>query len=302
MKSRHFALLAILGLFLAVPAFADSVFVMSPTGTMKTEDRDSVHELLKISVTQTPGFTATENKAEADLILQSRILKLGDSLILNISKTNQQGKQLYADKMKGSDMSDMDRVSDRLVAAVLQEKPVADTMDVTNVVESEREQHTRRVEATRQWIIGLGPGWTSNLRSKGGGFTFALGYLWGLDPDFAVNLTWVINSGRGSADDSSYNDLSLGMEYFFSRERTSPFVGARMGYASAKPHGNCTISLFSDCDTTKSSGWGVNATAGMKFFRTSTVNLGVLASYHIVFDRINTGRPNLTTVMLVVYY
>lgn len=289
------------GVLFSLSSFAASVYVSQPSGSLKAEDEVSIRELMKIAADETPGFKVTENAKEADVTINTQVVKLGDSYILNAKKVNKSGTVLFSEKMKAATMEDMDTVTARLGKSVLLEKPVLQTGDVTNVTEAEENQNTRRIEATRQWIFSIGPGWATNLRSKGGGLTFAVGYLWGLDPDFAVNLSWQLHNGKGN-DDASYSDFSLGMEYFFSRSKTSPFVGARLGYASAKPNGNCTISFFNSCDTSRASGWAANATAGVKFFRTSSVNVGLIATYHTVFDKVGGNMPGLFTTQMAVYF
>ncbi len=298
----RFPVLSLLLLTLSLPVLARNVYVSEPTGKgIKEDSKATVQELIKMSVIQEEGYSSVDSAETAEIILNSQLLKLGDSYVLGLTKQSKEGQNLFSQRMKVATMSDIDTVVARLVPAVLNQKSVESTADVTNITEAEETLNTRRYQATRQWIIGFGPGWSSNLKSEGGGFTFSIGYLWGLDPDFGVNLTWLIHNGQGD-DDSSYTDFSLGGEYYFSRSKHSPFIGGRVGYATARADDSCWVSIFSDCIENKASGWGVNATAGMKFFRTSTVNMGLFASYHTMFNRTSQGTPSVGTVQLAVYY
>jgi hypothetical protein len=267
---------------------------------MSRSDLAAVTELVK----GTAGAEATlaGSRAKAEFVLVPSLLKLGDSLILSLQKKNAAGQVVFVDRLKAQSMSEMDTVAERLTVAVLQRKKVAQTQDVTNVTATEETKSMRRVQATRQWMLGLGPGWASNLKSQGGGFTFLLGYLWGLDPDFAINLSWTMNQGPGDDDDSSYNDFSIGGEYYLSRQRFSPFAGARFGWGTARASEDKCNALSIGCDQDRASGWSGTLNLGIKGFRTSTVNAALVASYSTVFDENKQGQPSLTALQFVVYY
>ncbi len=288
-------------LFISHSAFADTFFVESTTGAeISAADKAAVEELVRISVSEDGNHSVTTSKEKANWVLAPTLLKLGDSYLITLQKKDKKDHVVFASKMKAKTMSDMDTVAGRLTRAVIEQKKTAETADVTNITQEEETMNTRRYQATRQWIIGIGPGWSNNLNSAGGGFTFILGYLWGLDPDFGINLSWKMNGGRKD-DDSGFTDFSLGGEYYFSRTKTSPFVGARMGYGSAHAD-TCPIFSTSTCNEDKASGWSVTADAGFKFFRTSSVNAGVAASYSYIFDETTRGNPSLFSVNLLVYY
>ncbi len=195
----------------------------------------------------------------------------------------------------------MDTVSARLTRAVIEQKSLEDTADVTNITRDEETLNSRRYNATRQWVIGIGPGWSSNLHSDGGGFTFLLGYLWGLDPDYSIKLGMTLNNGRED-DDSSFSDFSIGGEYYFKRSKYSPLVGFSMGYGTGISNDSCTFSLFSGCKEDKANGWIGTVSAGYKMFRTSTVNAAVLGNYSYIFDETTAGNPSLFSILFAVYY
>lgn len=289
--------------FSASAAFADRYFVENAKGSGVAEsDREAVEELIRLSVSQAGGHTVAAKKEDAQFTLVPQLLKLGDSYVLSLQKRNKAGDLVFAEKMKATTMSDMDTVANRITRAVIQGSSTDDTADVTNITEEEENRNTRRYKATRQWVLGIGPGWATNLRSSGGGFTFQLGFLWGLDPDFGINLSMLTNGGRGDDDDSSFFDFSLGGEYYFNRRKHTPFAGLRLGYGSAQTSDSCTISIFDSCKQDKASGWGMTGTVGVKAFRTSTVNAAVMANYSYLFDRTTAGNPALLSVLLAVYY
>ena len=289
-------------LFFSPLSMASTYFVENSKATgVADSDRASVDQLIRTSITGTGKNSVTDERAKAEFTLTPMLLKLGGAYVLTLEKKDKSGKVVYSQKMKAASMEDMDTVASRLTESVMQQTSTDDTADVTNITADEENRNTRRYKATRQWIFGLGPGWGQNLRSGGGGFTFTLGYLWGLDPDFGVSLVGTFNGGPGD-DDSRYSDFSLGGEYYFNRKKTTPFVGARFGWASADANDQCDIVLFSSCENDTASGWGTAFTAGYKFFRTSTVNIGLSANYMVLFDKTKSGTPSLTTIQFLVYY
>lgn len=302
MKTKHMLSLLCLALT-SISVFADSVFIEPVRGSSTSEaDKQSLEELIKIAVPQSGSKYSVTDKAQgADWTLSPALIKLGDSYILSIQKKDKTGRAVFSDKMKSTTMSDMDTVSARLTRGVLLGTKVENTADVTNITQDETTMNSRRYNATRQWMVGIGPGWTSNLRSSGGGFTFLVGYLWGLDPDFSVNLSFLTNSGRKN-DDASYTDFSLGGEYYFARTKNSPFVGGRIGYGSARVNKDNCNAFSIGCEQDRASGWSTTAVAGYKFFRTSTVNVAVFGSFSYLFDRTSLGNPALSSLQLAVYF
>lgn len=288
--------------FMSSSAFADRYFVEPAKGNGIPEaERSSVEELVRMSVSQAGSHTAVNTKEEADYVLSPSLMKLGDAYVLSLQKKSKSGATIFGEKMKASNMSEMDTVSTRLTRAVITQTYFADTADVTNVTREEETMNNRRIQATRQWVVGLGPGWSSSLNSSGGGFSFLLGYNWGLDPDFSITLSWLINNGPKS-DSSMYNDFSLGGEYYFTRSKFSPFVGARLGWGGATANTDKCLINVPGCGGDKASGWAGGVTAGMKLFRTSTVNAAILANYSMIFDKTSQGNPGLTALMIAVYF
>lgn len=298
---KRFSLLALVLTF-ATTAFADRVFVEKVRGSGADADRETIEELIRVAVPES-GHVVVHTPEEAEVSLSGSLLKLGDSYVLSLQKRNKAGATLFADKMKAGSLSEMDTITARLTRGVLAQQSVARTADVTNITTEETTANSRRYNATRQWVIGLGPGWTSNLNSSGGGFSFVLGFLWGLDPDFSLNLSWTTSSGPKN-DESSFNDFSLGGEYYFTRTRHSPFLGARLGYGHAKVNKKSCGWLDLNCKETEdsASGWAGTVTGGMKFFRTSNVNAAVMLNYQQLFDRTSYGHPGLTTLLIAVYF
>lgn len=301
-RSSVFTTLIFTLLALSGRAWADRIWVeVVRGGSVSDSDRESVEELIKIAVPEGGKHSVVSKPAESDWTLSPSLMKLGDAYVLGLQKKDKSGKVVFSDKMKAASMSEMDTVASRLTRAVLSQTAVEATADVTNITEQEEKSGTRRFQATRHWVIGIGPGWTGNLRSSGGGFTWLLGFLWGVDPHYAINLSGTFNSGPKN-DESSFSDFSLGADYLFSRARHTPFVGARLGYGSARMnHDGCNL-ISLGCSQDRASGWSGTVNAGWRFFRTSTVNAGLVATYSLLFDKTSAGSPSLATLQIAVYF
>jgi hypothetical protein len=289
-------------LFFSLSSSADTFYVEEISGTeISSQDKSSVRELIRLSVPQTGDHKTVNQALQADWILSSKLLKLGDAYILNIEKkSGKKSGPSFTEKMKSSSMDNMDVTAQRLTTAVINGQKVAATADVTNITDEEKKQNTNRYEATRQWILGLGPSWTSNLNSAGaGGFTLLIGFEWGLDPDYSVDISYIGHGGRGE-DDSNFGDFSIGGTYYFSRSRNSPFMTARIGFGSADINDGCDFLCTTETDDP--SGWTGSVAAGMKFFRTSSVNVSTYLRYSQIFDRTEYGNASMTSFMVAVHY
>lgn len=289
-------------LLLPFQIFADSYYVAEVTGSeLSAQDKATIRELIRLSVPQVKRSTVVDKADGSQWTLTAKVLKLGDAYIMNLDKKANKGEGLFSEKMKSASMSDMDTTVHRLVMAVIEEERVQNTADVTNITDQEKKQNINRIEATRQWMLGMGPSWTQNLNSEGsGGFTFLLGFEWGLDPDYSVDLSWLGHNGRRD-DDSSFNDFSIGGTYYFSRSKISPFASARMGYGTAVIDDTCPVGTFY-CTDSKESGWSGSAVVGLKFFRTSAVNVSTMIRYTSMFASGPQGAPQMTSFLIVVHY
>jgi hypothetical protein len=279
-------------------AHADSFYVNDiQSKDITATDKQSVEELIRQSIPHPHNNVA--NSKEAQWTLTPKLLKLGDSYILILNKSNTKTGRNYGDKMKSATMSDMDLTASRLTEAVINEHKIENTADVTNITQEEMNQNVNRIRNTRQWLIGIGPSWTNNLNSSGGGFTFLLGFEWGLDPDFSVDLSWLSNHGQGD-DDSGMSDFSLGGTYYLSRKKYSPFINVRLGYGSADVNDGC--SFFCSPSVKDPTGWIGSLGVGYKFFRTSSVNLSPMLRYSQMFSNGPLGTVNMTSFLIVVSY
>ncbi len=289
-------------LFTITSTFATNVFVESVTGQeLGASEKEAINEFVKSSVHNQSGFDLVNNPSQAEITLQPKLLKVANTYFLKMARI-ENGKVTKSARMKSKELSDIDRVTDRLVSAMLTGASVEDTAQVDNITDAERNRNTNRFEVTRQWIFAFGPSWLNNANISKSGILWKLGYEWGLDPNFSVNLSF---DGTSFSDSSAdFGLLQMGLDYYFNLTKTSPYVGLGIGYGSADSNG-CSQDLFGfDCSNKdeEASGWAASVNGGFKFFRTSTVNVGLEAEYAYIFDDTKYGNPSRMTVSLAIYY
>ncbi len=302
-------LLALTALFLSIfilnagTAFAASVFVQPPA--VEGEDgglKDTLYELVKAAVSEESGYSITTNAKEADLQLKPRLLKLGGSFVVTIDKFKGE-KLAFTTKMKAANAEELDNVSARIVRAALQETKASDTAQVDDITQAETVRGTNRIQTTRQWKLGFGPAWGSNNNTDKSGMAFTLGFVWGIDANFDLDLAFrTANFDKSGETGAHFTEFLIGTNYYLTKGRNAPFLTAGFGRTTASVSTvNNSIIPFS-ADTL--SGWSVRGGVGYKFFRTSTVNLGVELNYSKVFGEstVSKSSPGVTSAVIALYY
>lgn len=292
---------ALLLVLFAAQAHADSVYVQPPQADGEEAGlRASVHELVKAAVSNESGYSLAASAKDAEITLRTRVLKLGNSYIMSIDKLKGE-RLLFTAKMKASNAEDLDTVSARVVRSALNETRAEGNAQVDDVTEDEVTRGTRRQQATRQWKLGFGPAWGTNLNTDKSGLLFHLGFVWGLDPhwdlDVAFKATGIENSSSSSA---FFSEFMLGANYHLTKSKNAPFLTFGLGRASAGVAQSNTF-IFTD-DT--ANGWALRAGAGVKLFRTSNVNLGLEANHTILMSKTSRTdqNPGVTSLLIAVYY
>jgi len=300
------ALSAVAVVFAGAVSYADAVYVKEVGGEgVDGATKSSVRALIRSAVGDVKGFSVSDKSDGAKIQLSGELLKLGDAYILTLEKLIS-GKSVYSSKMKSTTLEDMDKVTERLVDSVLNEKSVAETATTSSITRDEETKGNRRYQATRQWRFSFGPAWSDNLNADGPGTVFGIGYIWGLDPYVDLKLVWSGYSPRDdNADDADYLALNFGINKFFDLAKHSPYVTGSVAYVSASASdGPNTTSSWGNSSADNAKGWGVSAGGGYKFFRTSNVNVGLELNYNFLFDKtdITKNYPSTTYLEIVVYY
>jgi len=150
---------------------------------------------------------------------------------------------------------------DRLVAAIVENKPIEETQNVDNVVSSESVTPKQKTVMPGV-ILGL-----TGQSAIGTPTTMSAGVE--VDMQFRLHNLALLGQGRaggiGSADNTlGYGSLGLGARYFLSDADTAPFIGGGLMFAyfqANEGNGN----------NANGSGFGSYGEVGLAFMRSSHV-------------------------------
>ncbi len=283
-------------------AQATNVFVAPVQGTnLSQEESRGYRELIKLAVQKESDYNLVDSIDEASLYLQAKVIHV-NTYTLFISKG--QGNQTIAQKQwKAENSNELEALIDSSVTEILNtetnEEQAVLYENKKSLGEQAEEKKARsnfeRVPARRQVSLGFGPAYFSNMQSPGTGIGINAGYLWNIDDHFDLGLQSDFAISTQHADAYFFSGKIL-TNYFFSTTDISPFLGAGFGYGFASAHDRPTIA------DSNSSGFAVGLHAGVKFFRTSTVNLAVSGEYNRIFDDNTLGQPSVFMLKVALHY
>ncbi len=274
--------------FFIGPVSGEIANISNDQGTTSGKEIKSTYRALIKNTLESQGETVTQNKKGADWELSPSILKLGNSFIMSLLK-KKNGKVVFAEKLKATTLTDADVVTDRLVLAVVNEEAASKGQTVDKVTQAETRGTSVKTKAQKQFFFGFGPGAQTAIKGAGQGFYYTLGYLWGLDHQVSLRL----NLEGVSAKDTEARMfiVGIGTNYYFNRKKHAPYVLGMLTYGSAtadiKNDPTCTFW----CSNVSESGFGLSAGGGMHFYRTSSVNFAVEASYNQGFYEVASENP-----------
>ncbi len=297
----HFVFFLFSTLFLSA-AFATHIYVAPVQGTNVTQQETlGMRELIKLAVQNENDFAIVDSLEKAEIYLQSKIIHV-NRYTLVLSKWS--GEKMHSQKQWHADNSkELESIVNSSVAEILNTEESAGTAVLYNnnkslgerAQEKNQRTHFERVPARRQVSLGFGPAYFSNMESSTPGIGINAGYIWNIDDHFDLGLQTDFAMSTQHADAYYFSGKIL-TNYFFSTQDISPFIGAGFGYGFASAHDGPRVP---DDD---SSGFAMGLQAGMKFFRTSTVNLSVSLEYNQIFDQNTLGNPSVFMFKCALHY
>lgn len=311
MKDLRTSVLRLLTLWLFSIAFSlaseakSKVFV----GTIKPisvaeDDAATIAELIKTSVIEDLKNSLANSSSESDYSISGRLVKLGDAYSLTLIKeTNSQ--EVFRTSLKASQMSDMDVVVRRLVRAIDNEESADKNAKVKDVTLDEEKNQRRRKDVLSQMTFAVGPATTRDMNVEGQAILWNLGYNYEIDFDWDMHLDldWITTNKR-SESDASYLALNFGINHYFTESNTSPFIEGHLGYGTAMASTGCSSSALICSSKDRATGWIVGLGLGLRFFRTSNTNFGLVLRTSMLTDEteISKNRPMVSSLMLIGYF
>lgn len=242
----------------------------------------TVTQLVKSSV-QSLGHQAVDSAKDAEFELRPRLMKLGSSVVLSITKMRD-GKSVYSTSLKGASMEELDTVALRVTRAVVQTKDAARDASIDDVTATEETAGTRRKTTVAGSFFGIGPQFVQNMNYGSMLYDFMYARYWQLS---TVTLKAGFEFGFNPEPRSTpfYMTGTLGGAYYFSKEDISPFVGLDFGLGLSKTAGN----IFTDSEVR--GGFLIGASAGVGFMRTADVGFEILLKGSLLANGNSYGTP-----------
>lgn len=179
-----------------------------------------LRRMLEYEVTHEPGFAAVEERCEQRLVIELYQLESGWTVFGRYSGTERE------EKVDHAELDEFAELAQRLVYALLRNKPISHTITRENVLRADSEQNLRTINGTSHLLFGMGTsvlfanlptaqGPTAAPATEGRIITplsIQLGYrrklrAWGLDAFGRLNLG-TENTGVRSNDLGGHVDYS----------------------------------------------------------------------------------------------
>ena len=284
-------------------AHGDNIYVAPIKGSndIPKEKLDTLRELIKIHIQEFPNHKVVNSLEKADFYLQTKLIKF-EKYTLSMSRWKGRDK-VISGQWKANSLGELESSSEQAVRHMVsteESKGAILVDDKKSLGEQAKEKNSKhsleRVTATSQVLLGFGPGFFSDMNSPDTSLAFQAGYFWNINDNVDIGLQTDLATSTVHSEASMFLGKIVG-NYFFTVDDISPYAGAGFGYGWAKAYdGNSPL----DDDT--SGGFALSLQAGAKFFRTSTVNLGIGAEYTKILNENSLGAPSLFLIRVGLYY
>lgn len=267
-------------------------------------DAATIEELIKTSVIEDLKNRLVSNSSESDYAISGRLVKLGEAYSLTLIK-EKNSNEVFRTSLKASLISDMDVVVRRLVRAIDNEESADKNAKVKDVTLDEEKNQRRRKDVLSQMTFAVGPATTRDMNVDGQAILWNLGYNYEIDFDWDMHLDidWLTTNKR-SESDAYYLALNFGINHYFTESNTSPFIEGHLGYGTAMASTGCSSSTLICSSKDRATGWIVGLGLGLRFFRTSNTNFGLVFRTSVLTDEteISKKRPMVGSLMLIGYF
>ena len=208
-------------------------------------------------------------KLDADLVLITNLSKLGEKIIIqyNLVDVNK-GQSTVLDNTTSNTIEDLEVVMKRIAMSVVEQKPLAQTVEVGAIMEKEDDIPKRR-SARRFWGLSFGYLYPQHGYDKDYERSFTLDLRSGYEiGNIAVGLQLAARYGFASNIYSSY---------LFSKKDICPYVGGALGF-----HWVAHNDWYDN--NKRSDGMEFIANAGIRAFRTYNFQVILNIDYAITFN------------------
>ncbi len=295
----------------AVEVYVEDTIVQSGANA---QDAMTAHELVSNSVARTGRDQLTDDMARAEVILQPRLMKLGESYVLTVER--RRGEEVvYASQVKATSMQDMERAARRATVAALSGSAseysrsastetvedrtviINNTNDANDVADyrltRKGYQLTPESRPNGYWSIGIGPMIGKRMETDDVFYNLSIGRYWDIDPRASVKAIGEMNFATGN-ESATLMNFGLGASWFFAADPNgAAYVTTDLGYG-----------LATTADDEDADGFSFGAGVGYQFFRTRAAALDIQLRYLTILEEADKdeGFPRMLGARLAVNF
>jgi hypothetical protein len=294
--------------------------------TLMESDVNETHaraaaSLIRDAVSARSGDILVRDEYRADYILQPRLMRLGESLVLTVEKIRGE-ETLFAAQVKVNRIEQLDSASRAATNAAIDEPSLPSPRSIASVEvppivpyrapqttepqppfppqpPSVGEARARSIDVlpddrkVSYWTMGVGPFLSRRLASDNLMYNFTVGHTWDINPAASVKLLGDAFFSSGG-DRARLFNVATGASVFLPSESpdTATYLTGDLGY------GFTTDATGEDGD-----GFSFGTGVGVQFFRTTETTLDLLLRYSVVFDPSDDeGDPSTIGLRLAVNF
>lgn len=287
----------LVALCFASPALAQTTarFLYVDGADVSDAEIDVTRSLLESDLIAHPDvrLLSDTDEANADMAIDAQLTRLGESYLLILTARYADGEQ-RSRRQKIADFDEIDVASRRLVAALIEDVEIFETVERGSVLETEQEPEA--VVASDLGIeVGFGAGWplSDSLGDHGTMYGFH-GAVVADIRDFLVDLRTDFLFGNDSVDTFAFTSTVGGRYVWHSARRFGLYSGLDVGYGyvwSDEPGDNPDRGAFL---------FGLNS--GILLLRHSDVNLDLRARVQMLTEDLEGDLPVLFGLSLGVRF
>ena len=124
--------------------------VRPPANPHEIDPTLHLRRMLEYEVTHEPGFAAVDERCEQRLVIELYQLESGWTVFGRYSGTERE------EKVDHAELDEFAELAQRLVYALLRNKPISHTITRENVLRADSEQNLRTINGTSHLLFGMG--------------------------------------------------------------------------------------------------------------------------------------------------
>jgi hypothetical protein len=252
--------------FVADPAAAAPQITVAESVQVSAEQQKIILSLLRVHLASALGDRSSDGTRGFGVELT--IIGLGDGYRIGAKKMVND-KSVFATQAVASSNDELDRTMERLARSLVREKT---DPEIDTVTQREEKTIERRKKSSNRFVLGFGPAFPWGVKDTPSLYHLRLGFNWeNVQSRLGLQYESIGTLAGSEKTQVSWGSLGILLDWIFTAEEHSPFVGADFSYGSVD-----VTSRGSASRTTTLDGFSLAARGGYLFFRTSAAQASAL--------------------------